>query len=308
MRGLLLAIILLAQGPRLCAAQSSASQFLYLGFGARALGMGEAYTAVADDISCVYYNPAGLAAGAQGRELSLSHAFHLQDTAVSQAGFMRRPYAAAITWFSAGELEGRDASAGLTGNFTARDVAAQVSRGFKLGPFDAGVSGKIINQKIKSSGATSFAADIGLLYRFKGTPYSAGASVVNLGTKVKFEEESFPLPLKLKAGVAANFSSLRLLLALDAELPGYGPAAARAGVEYRGLDAIALRLGYKTTASGQRDAVLGRGFGDSVSGVAGMYGFFAGAGFHYSSFTLDYALLPYGDLGTAHRFSVGLKF
>ena len=63
MRALLLAVILLAQGPRLYAAQSSAAQFLNLGFGARALGMGEAYTAVADDISCVYYNPAGLATG-----------------------------------------------------------------------------------------------------------------------------------------------------------------------------------------------------------------------------------------------------
>ena len=39
-----------------------------------------------------------------------------------------------------------------------------------------------------------------------------------------------------------------------------------------------------------------------------MYGFFAGAGFVYSGFSLDYALLPYGDLGTAHRFSVGMKF
>jgi len=308
MRALLLAVILLTQGPRLYAAQSSAAQFLNLGFGARALGMGEAYTAVSDDISSVYYNPAGLASGPEGRELSFSHAFHLQDTAVSQAAFMRRPYAAAITYFSAGELEGRDASAALTGNFTARDVAAQLSRGFKLGPFDAGISGKVISQKIKSSGATSFAADAGLLYRFKGTPYSAGASLVNFGTKVKFEEESFPLPMKLKAGVAANFASPRLLLALDAEFPNDGPAALRAGAEFKGLDGIALRLGYKTTPSGQRDAILGRGLGDSTSGVAGMYGFFAGAGFVYSGFSLDYALLPYGDLGTAHRFSVGMKF
>ncbi|MBI4350422.1 MAG: PorV/PorQ family protein [Elusimicrobia bacterium] len=308
MRVLLLVLVLFTQAPRLDAAQSSAAQFLNLGFGARALGMGEAYTAVADDISSIYYNPAGLASGSEGRELSFSHAFHLQDTAVSQAGFMRRPYAAAITYFSAGELEGRDASAALTGNFTARDVAAQFSRGFKLGPFDAGLSGKVVSQKIKSSGATSFAADAGLLYRFKGTPYSAGLSVVNLGTRVKFEEESFPLPLKLKAGAAAKFASTRLLLALDAEFPNDGPAAARLGAEYKGLDGIALRFGYRTTASAQRDAVLGRGFGDSVSGVAGMYGFFAGAGFVHAGFSLDYALLPYGELGTAHRFSVGMKF
>lgn len=306
--GILFAVLLLAPAAPLRAAGSSAAQFLSLGFGARALGMGEAYTAVADDISCAYYNPAGLASGPEEREIAFSHAFHLEDTSVSQAAFMRRPYALSITYFSAGELEGRSDTGSLTGDFTARDIAVQYSRGFKAGPLDAGLSGKLINQRIKSSGATSFAADLGLLYRLEGTPYSFGAALTNLGTRVKFEEESFPLPVKLKAGAAAAFAAQRLTLALDAEFPNDSPAAVRAGAEYRGLEGIALRLGWRTVTSGQRDAILGRGFGDDVSGVAGMYGFFAGAGFAYSGFTLDYALLPYGDLGTAHRFSVGMKF
>lgn len=299
--------VLLAQAGAVGAAQSPAAQFLSLGFGARALGMGEAFTAVADDVSCVYYNPAGLAAGPAGRELSFSHAWHVQDTAVSQIGYMRRPYAAAVTYFSAGELEGRDALANPTGNFTARDLALGLSRGFAVGPLMAGATGKLISQRIKSSGATSFAADLGLLYRFKGTPYSLGAALTNFGTRVKFDQESFPLPLMFKAGGAAAFTN-RLLLALDVELPGYGPAAARLGAEYRGLEGIALRLGYRTSSSGQRDALLGRGFGDTVSGVAALYGFFAGVGFEYAGFKIDYALLPYGDLGSAHRFSVGAKF
>jgi hypothetical protein len=307
MKFFLLTAALLALAAPAGAAQSPAAQFLNLGFGARALGMGEAFTAVADDVSCVYYNPAGLAGGAADRQLAFSHAWHVQDTAVSQAGFMRRPYAASLTYFSAGELEGRDAVANPTGNFTARDFAFGLSRGARLGPLAAGVTGKVVSQRIKSSGATSFAADAGLLYRFEGTPYSLGAALVNFGTKVKFEDESFPLPLKLKIGASASFRS-RLLLAVDAELPDYGPAAARAGAEYRGLEGIALRFGYRTTSSAQRDAILGKGFGDSVSGVSAMYGFFAGVGFEYSGFSLDYALLPYGDLGSAHRFSLGVKF
>ncbi|OGR41909.1 MAG: hypothetical protein A2X35_11410 [Elusimicrobia bacterium GWA2_61_42] len=307
MKSFLLVAALLAQAPLLNAAQSPAAQFLSLGFGARALGMGEAFTAVADDISCVYYNPAGLAAGAADRQLAFSHAWHVQDTAVSQAGLMRRPYAASLTYFSAGDLEGRDDNAAPTGNFTARDLAFGLSRGLTLGPLAAGVTGKVISQRIKSSGSTSFAADLGLLYRFEGTPYSLGAALLNFGTKVKFEEESFPLPLKLKVGAAAAFTS-RLLLAVDGEFPDYGPAAARLGAEYRGVEGIALRFGYRTASSSQRDAILGRDFGDAVSGVDAMYGFFAGVGFEYSGFNLDYALLPYGDLGSAHRFSLGLKF
>ncbi len=40
---------------------TSAATFLELGFGARPLGLGEAYVAVADDVSALHYNPAGLA-------------------------------------------------------------------------------------------------------------------------------------------------------------------------------------------------------------------------------------------------------
>lgn len=306
MRVLLLLAALLAPAGRLSAAQAPAAQFLNLGFGARALGMGEAFTAVADDISCVYYNPAGLAAGNGGRELSFTHAWHVQDTAVSQAAYLKRPYAASLTYFSSGDMEGRDDLANPTGNFTASDYAFSLARGFGLGPLSAGVSGKVISQRIKTSGATSVAADLGLLYRFEGTPYSLGASLLNFGTKVKFETDSFPLPLTFRTGAAARFSG-GLLLALDFEFPNYGAADARLGAEYRGIEGIALRAGYRTSPSAQRDALLANGFG-GVSGVSAMYGLFAGVGFEYSGFDLDYALLPYGDLGSAHRFSLGYKF
>jgi len=306
MRVLLLFAALSAPAGVLSAAQAPAAQFLNLGFGARALGMGEAFTAVADDISCAYYNPAGLAYGGGGRQLSLAYALHLQDTSVSQAAYMARPYAASLTYFSAGDLEGRNDLGNPTGDFTAGDYAFSLSRGFGLGPLAAGVSAKVISQKIASSGATSLAADLGLLYRFEGTPYSLGASLLNFGTKVKFEDESFPLPLTFKAGAAAAFSN-RLLLALDVGVPNYGAADARLGAEYRGIQGLALRAGYRTSPPAQSDALLGKGFG-GTSGVSAMYGLFVGLGFEYSGFDLDYALLPYGDLGSAHRFSLDYKF
>ena len=52
---LLSAICLLASGSRLQAA------FEDIGAGARAIGMGSAFTAISDDAHAIYYNPAGLA-------------------------------------------------------------------------------------------------------------------------------------------------------------------------------------------------------------------------------------------------------
>src|SRR5882672_5499886 len=55
---------MLIQGPRLiypAGPGTTSADILKVGVGARAIGMGEAYTAQADDVSSLYWNPAGLA-------------------------------------------------------------------------------------------------------------------------------------------------------------------------------------------------------------------------------------------------------
>ena len=48
--------------------------------------------------------------------------------------------------------------------------------------------------------------------------------------------------------------------------------------------------------------------GSSAPGLAEFYGMFMGVGFRTKYGNMDYTLLPYGELGNAHRFSFSLRF
>ena len=74
---LALLAVLIAR-PGLAADDKFAGDFLTIGAGARALGMGNAYTAVTNDASAIYWNPAGLAATTH-HEVLVSHEFHFGE-------------------------------------------------------------------------------------------------------------------------------------------------------------------------------------------------------------------------------------
>ncbi len=74
--GLVLLLPLVIVAP--ASATRLAGEFMALGAGARALGMGGAFAAVADDASAVYWNPAGIA-GIEKRQALAMHAEQFGD-------------------------------------------------------------------------------------------------------------------------------------------------------------------------------------------------------------------------------------
>ncbi|HET6463822.1 MAG TPA: UPF0164 family protein, partial [Candidatus Krumholzibacteria bacterium] len=74
--GLVLLLPLVIAAP--ASATRLAGEFMALGAGARALGMGGAFAAVADDASAVYWNPAGIA-GIEKRQALAMHAEQFGD-------------------------------------------------------------------------------------------------------------------------------------------------------------------------------------------------------------------------------------
>lgn len=299
---------------------TSAATFLNLGFGARPLALGEAFVAVADDASAMHYNPAGLGfgAGAASRqglrryEMLASHAMHIQDIRLSQFGFAARPWGMSLTHLSLDGIERRTSeTAQPEGRFGASDMMLGVSYGKRLTEWGVGVgmTGKFIRQSIGEYSASAYAADVGALYRFAGSPVSVGASLTNLGTKVRFIEQGYPLPLTVRLGAAYGMTA-RFPHALTAQvdLPRDNAPALRLGMEYLGFGPFALRAGYRTTTAAQRTAALGKALGSEAPGLAEFYGMFMGAGFRSKFGSMDYTLLPYGELGNAHRFSFNVRF
>ncbi|MBI4346336.1 MAG: PorV/PorQ family protein [Elusimicrobia bacterium] len=315
---MVLAAVLFFAGARAYGAGpgTSAASFLNLGFGARVTGLGEAVMGMADDVSTVYYNPAGLAFDGHPAfeprkwDAVVSQAMYVQDIRMTQFGLLRRPYAFHLTQVGVNGIERRTTeTAAPEGTFGASDLALSVSHGRRLGASGVGVTGRLIRQTIGERSASAYALDLGFLHRFENRPFSVGVGIMNLGTSVRFVEEAYPLPTVLRTGVSYGLTK-RFPHSINAQidLPRDGAPVLRLSFEYLGFGPFTLRAGYRTQSSAQREASVGKALGTTASGLSEFYGMFMGVGFRSKLGTLDYSITPYGELGSAHRFSIGLRF
>jgi hypothetical protein len=205
-------------------AGTSGAQFLKIGAGARAAGMGEAFTAVADDVTAIAWNPAGL-----GRltapEFTAMHSQWFQDSSYE---FLAAAYPAA--WGTLGvsvqglTVEGIPKRAGDTdapdGEFDSKDAAYALSFGKSLGErWAAGANVKYVRQEIDGRSASAMALDLGGLWQSPYDPLSLGLSVRHLGGEIKFVEEGDPLPMTVTLGAAYKLWDDRVRLGLDLRRP-----------------------------------------------------------------------------------------
>ena len=280
---------------------TSSGQFLKLGAGARAAGMGEAYSAAADDASAVYWNPAALSR-ISGASAVFMHSGLPADISYEYLGCGRKlgsggALGLGVQYLSVPALHETDASGFETGSsFSPGDLGVTLAYSFPLGEkYSAGISGKYIRSKIDRT-ASTFASDLGLLAAPFGGGFRLAFAVQNLGGRLKFEHGSDPLPLNMKLGASFSFSR-NWLIALDLNAPRDNRPYAAAGTEYR-LESganlgFAGRLGFNSRALGD------------ISGYSGVS---IGAGLSFRRSCLDYAFLPFGTIGAAHRISVTVGF
>lgn len=254
-----------------------------IGMGARALGMGGAFIAVADDANTVYYNPAGLAL-IEGR-----HVTSLYTNQYGAAGYMALGYAqknigAGVLLLDASGIEATDEFANVTGYFGMREYTAIGAYGVTVWPnLSLGGAVKHYSQSLPGNIGTGITGDVGLLY--DAGVIKVGAVARNVLGSVHYtsgETDSFDRSW----GVGVSTRPIPgLLIAADAVVKG--EYTLHAGAEYL-LGNVALRGG----------AMWGGG-GTSYT---------AGLGVVMPGFSVDYAYQTHNLLPDSHRLSLNIRF
>lgn len=283
---------------------NSGAAFLKLGAGARASGLGSAYTALADDVTSLHWNPAGLCR-LHGRELSAMHAELFSDSRYDFLGYGQSAafgaFGISAAYLSQGQIEGRSASRARTSEFTANDLAITLGAARWMSPtLSAGAGVKVLQSQIGGASATGAALDLGAVWQPLHSPFQAGAAVRNLGPQMKFIERGYELPLTFAGGV--SYRVLRgLLLAGDLKHePHDRDTSVSFGSEWN-AGVLSLRAGYLLSPNQTRAS------GSSSQSLSGLQGLSMGIGLKFRSAILDYSLNPSGDLGNTHRISFTLK-
>lgn len=284
------------------AAGTRAGQFLKLPVGAKAVGMGEAATAVADDANAIFYNVAGIAR-LEKKSAEYMFSKYVESTSYHWVGFAM-PVSEKIgsvgigfQYFSAGDIDETDIRASKVGTFNPSDLAVNLAyaRHIFSNAHSVGLNLKIINSKIKES-ASTVAVDLGAQCRqFMEGKLMLGAAIQNLGGSLKFESEKSKLPILLKLGTGYKVQE-NWTAAFDLVFPEDNSPTFALGTDYKYMLQEGMSLAGRA------------GYNSRSSKVDGFNGVTIGFGFTYQITTLDYAWMPLGDLGSTHRISVGVKF
>lgn len=290
------------------AAGTTGADFLNLGVGARAMGMGGAYAAVAENASALYWNPAGLV---QINRMSATfmQASYLEDMNYQYAAYAHRlntysVIAGSILMTDLGKIKKTDVNGTYNGEtFTPRDqvFALSYSRGIQeLSDRDLdismGVTAKYYSTKIVEQ-AAGVAFDMGVMgYYFANIPYRLGFVMQNLGTGPKFDQERSPLPLTFKLG-GSVYPFPALLLSADVAIPRGNSPYGLLGAEYNMEPYEKARLSLRGGVNTRQLKISGGTSGISI-----------GAGLGLQFFNIDYAYVPMGELGSTHRFSLSFDF
>lgn len=289
---------------------TTGAQFLELGVSARAMSMAEAFTAVVDDISAVYYNPAALTT-LYGREATFTYVSLPADVGFGFAalGFPLEAIGGVVGIGAYGLTSGdiiettyeqsviNPSISGTGRTFAYNDLAVSLSYGrYLTDRFSIGFSVKYVGEYAHDYSSNGWAADVGTIYDTGFRGFKIGMAITNFGPDMRFDAVNYPLPINFKFGASINLVEQvdhYVTFAAEGWHPSDNLEKYNIGAEYTFKDMFSLRAG-------------GR-FNYDVDG------FTAGGGIRLpfndeQEIRVDYAFQDFGILTQVHRFSLSFTF
>ena len=311
---------------------TSMANFLKIGVGPRAIGMGEAFAAMANDASAIYWNPAGLGSLTKNEVLAQTTNW-IADTKLYFLGLALSfgdygTLGASVYSFSSGEMEETtlDQPDGTGKFFSAGDFALSVSYAKSLTDrFLVGLTVKYINESLSRETADAFAFDIGSIFTTNFlNDMKIGIALSNLGTSMKLDgpdltvshdiapgvptnklvdaslaTQSWDLPLTFRIGIGSyiiNNENTSVSLEADVnDTRDYLPrynVGTELALKIIGNQKVMLRAGYKGNYD-EEGLTLGGGLFLNLASF---------------DFKLDYAFADFNRLGNTHRYAVSILF
>lgn len=228
---LAVAMLLLASPALWAQAGAAAVPFLLISPDARASGMGEAGTAIADNINAIFWNPGGLGF-LRSRQIALSFSrwlpqfnadlFYSYATAGQYFKELDGTVALNFILMNLGEFVRTDNFGNTLGTFRSNEFTLGVSYGTLIADdLGAGIQLRFIRSNLAPAApgesvagiGTSGSFDLGILWkprqlRIAGVELddrlALGLNIQNIGPKMTYRNEADPLPTNLRLGLAVQ--------------------------------------------------------------------------------------------------------
>ena len=312
---------------------TTVANFLSIEAGARAVGMGGAFVAIAEGPTSMFWNPSGIARMPKASAV-FNHSKWLMDIDYNYAGLTipmgnYGTLGANAVFLSIGDMQITtiEQPDGVeNGYFSAGSYAIGINYAVNLTDrFSVGFGAKYIDEYIWNSKATGVAFDLGTLFTTQFNGLQIGMSISNYGTKMQMSgkdllvqhdidefhhgnnpninaylaTDKFDLPLMFRVGISMDvlkgYANSNLIVAIDALHPNNNAESLNIGAEYVFNKMFSLRAGYNTLF-----------LPDDQSGLS------LGAGFMYAlgniDMAIDYAYRDFGILKDIQMFTVQLMF
>jgi len=222
--------------------------FLEYGVSARVIGMGKAFTGLANDANAGYFNPGGLDQ-LNPKELVFQHGMLFEGTTFDYLTYAHPTsiygtFGTSFMMVRTPDIDDRTSSNGYNGNFSENEFAWLLTMSKQLGRYiSVGLNYKMIYHKISYWGAIGHGADIGF-FLFPDRIFSMGIifqNVIKPSILLKTERDIYPLTFR--GGISLKLLERRLIIDSDIRWSEYQYARFYEGVEYRPWWPLILRAG-----------------------------------------------------------------